>query len=61
MLKPFPGKVTTQAINDNINTLYEDLRPVLEKLVSDFIQRVMGVVSGEISEDELYPPMKATS
>lgn len=53
------GKLTVQAINDNINLLYEEMRPTLENILASFLQNSVGAMSQEFSEEELYPTSKS--
>lgn len=50
--------ITNKVISDNINELFLDLKPVLEKVMTEILEDVLfKAIEGQIPFDELYPPI----
>ncbi|KAG5895537.1 hypothetical protein JTB14_010681 [Gonioctena quinquepunctata] len=50
--------ITNKVINDNVDELFEELRPVLEKVMTNVIEDlVLKAFESQIPMDKLYPPI----
>lgn len=51
----FSDKITNQVINENANELFEDLRPVLEEVITRILEDlVLKALESQIPFDKLY-------
>ncbi|CAG9857659.1 unnamed protein product [Phyllotreta striolata] len=52
------SNITNKVINDNVNELFQDLKPVLEKVVTNIMQDLLfKSIEGQIPFQKLYPPI----
>ncbi|XP_056641288.1 uncharacterized protein LOC130447991 isoform X3 [Diorhabda sublineata] len=52
------SEITNKIINDNINELFQDLKPVLEKIMTEILEdMLLKAIEGQVPFDELYPPL----
>lgn len=52
----FPAKATNEVIQDNVDKLFEDLRPVIEKVITSLIEDlIFRVLANNVPYDKLYP------
>ncbi|XP_045471922.1 uncharacterized protein LOC123678764 [Harmonia axyridis] len=53
------NKATNQVISDNIDVLFEDLKPVLEKVITDYLENILlAALEDQVPFAKLYPIKK---
>ncbi|XP_049822910.1 protein takeout [Aethina tumida] len=53
------NSVTNRIINDNVDVLFEEIRPVIEKILTDVLNNILlQAFETQIPFDDLYPPKK---
>ncbi|CAH1163962.1 unnamed protein product [Phaedon cochleariae] len=55
---PELNNVTNKVISDNIDELFEDIRPVIDKVLTNILEDfLLKAVEGQVPFDKLYPPI----
>ncbi|XP_044750407.1 uncharacterized protein LOC123310806 [Coccinella septempunctata] len=53
------NKATNDVISDNIDILFEEIKPVLEKVITNFMEDILlSALEGQVPFDKLYPIKK---